>query len=65
VDVEVERDATALLVVERPLESEVMPLMDVLNPLEREETTLLVVERPVDAEVEREATLLLVVLATE
>ncbi len=53
-DADVESDPTELLVVERPVESELIPLCAVLIPLdaevESEETLLLVVERPVESE---------------
>jgi len=51
---------TELLVVDRPVESELTPLCAVLIPLdaevEREETLLFVVESPLDADVERDPT---------
>ncbi len=57
-DAEVEREETLLLVLDRPVESEVTPLAFVLMPLEAEvesdETLLFVVERPDDAEVDSE-----------
>ena len=59
-DAEVEREETLLLVLDRPVESEVTPLAFALMPLEAEvesdETLLLVVDRPDDAEVESEPT---------
>jgi hypothetical protein len=59
-EADVERDETLLLVVERPVDSEVTPLALVLMPLEAEvesdETLLFVVDRPEDAEVDSDPT---------
>jgi len=53
-DTDVERDVTPLLVVDRPVDSELTLLALALMPLEaeveRDETLLFVVESPVDTE---------------
>ena len=72
VEVEVDNEATPLLVVDRPVDSELTPDCAVLIPVEvdvdSDATALLVVDKPVELvemAVESEETLLTVVLATE